>query len=140
MKMRINLFQESGTLDNRAIGAGVYIVELRRENEEQPIPLYIGRSVYMIKRSGEHLFEFNDAPEYFGLETLDLDDKKLELYFRILEFLPNATKSELREKERYHIAERNPVTQFSSSDWQIDDRLKVVKDKRAELWETNNSE
>ena len=137
MKMRVNLFQDNGNLDNRAIGAGIYIVELRKRNEEHPIALYIGRSVYMVKRGGEHLFEFIDAPEYFGLKDCDLKDEELELCFSILEFLPNATTIELRRKEKDYIVEKNPVTQYSSSDWQIDDRVKAVENKRKELWTVN---
>ena len=80
MLMNIKFFEDDL---NRAIGTGVYQISIMKDGLKQS--LYIGKSVYMIKRCGEHLYTLNQRPEYLGLTSDDLNNKDLYLIFEVLE-------------------------------------------------------
>lgn len=137
--IKISLFQKERRLDSQAIGAGVYIVELLKDdNPLSSASLYIGESVYMVKRCGEHLYDVFKDSKYFGLTDDNLSDEKLGLCFRVLEYLPdNVTKEERKEKEKGYIKKYKPLTQSPNSDQQIRNievKVSTVQNAIAELW------
>jgi len=139
MNIKINFFQKDGKIDNRAIGTGIYIVELLKDDEPlySAIPLYIGQSVYMIKRCGEHLYDFIKNPEYLGLTDDNLENEKLGLYFRVIESLPDGTEEKLRRKrEKDYIEKYRPLTQNPDRDWQIENRVNIVQHEMAKFWKS----
>lgn len=136
MDIKISFFQEEGRLDDRAIGSGVYIIELL--NEDKPLsptlPLYIGESFYMVKRCGEHLFEFIKNPALFGLIVDNLANDRFRLCFSVLESLPGANENQGREKEKDYISKYKPLTQCSNSDTQVKNKVKIVQDEIERFW------
>lgn len=137
--IKISFFQKDGKMDNRAIGAGVYMVELLKDDEplNSAMPLYIGQSVYMVKRCGEHLYDFIKNPKYFGLTDDNLVDEKLGLYFRVLESLPDVTEEKLRrEREKDYIEKYRPLTQSPDSDKQIGNKVNIVQHEMAKFWQS----
>ena len=129
--IKIDFFKKEGALDNRAICEGIYIVELQHCSKlsKSPLPLYIGQSVYMVKRCGEHLWYFIKEPAYFGLTTDDLKNNNLILGFRVLESLPNSTISWRQEREKFYITDIKPLTQMPDSDRQSKEKLEIVQGK-----------
>ena len=142
MSIKIRFFQKEEKLDSRAIGAGVYMVELLKDDEPlcSALPLYIGESVHMIKRCGEHLYDLFQDPRYLGLTSKNLSDEKLNLYFRVLEYLPsNVTEEERKKREKDYILKHNPITQNPNSDRQIreiQNKVKVVQNAMKKNWES----
>jgi len=136
ISMIVNFFQKDGHMDIKSIGAGVYIIELSRVDYPlvEPLPLYIGQSVYMAKRCGEHLYEFIKEPEYFGLKTEDLANDMLVLTIRVLEPFPDGISEKLYEKEKKLIKKYKPRTQSYSSDRQIKEKLNIVQGEMKQLW------
>lgn len=48
--MKIDFFETNNGMDPRAIGAGVYMVELKNEMTNKKIFLYVGESVWIASR------------------------------------------------------------------------------------------
>lgn len=113
-EISVEYFKDEQVLDKRAVGCGVYIIELSyKASSKPPTPLYIGESVYMMKRGGEHLFEFFKNPAYLGLLSDDIKDSNLVIHFRVLE---ECDYSELKKKEIETIKKLNPILQNQKSD------------------------
>jgi hypothetical protein len=136
VSMKINFFEKNGHMDTESIGAGVYLVELSRVDYPliEPLPLYIGQSVYMAKRCGEHLYEFIKRPEYFELKPDDLANDMLILNFKVLQPFSDNISVKLYEKEKELIIELKPRTQSCSSDRQIKEKLDIVQNEMKQLW------
>lgn len=117
MLMNIKFFEDDL---NRAIGTGVYQISIMKDGLKQS--LYIGKSVYMIKRCGEHLYTLNQRPEYLGLTSDDLNNKDLYLIFEVLE-------TEIRKDdinlEIAAIKKHQPLTQTGISDYQCKIEKKI---------------
>jgi len=94
----------------------------------------------MIKRCGEHLYDLFQDPRYLGLTSKDLSDEKLNLYFRVLEYLPsNVTEEERKKREKDYIVKHNPITQNPNSDRQIreiQNKVKVVQNAMKKYWKS----
>lgn len=129
--MRIDFFTTDKGMDERAARGGVYHVELLKENIDSLISLYIGESVWIATRCGEHLYSFYDDPNYFGLTKEDLENDELILRFSVLEGI-EGKKSVLgvgkyKDTELKYIQENNPTTQFITSDRQLRDIHEKVR-------------
>lgn len=46
-KMRIDFFETNNGMDTRAVGAGVYMIELENRITKNKVCLYIGESVWI---------------------------------------------------------------------------------------------
>lgn len=64
-----------------------------KDDIKNPIRLYVGESGAVIKRCGEHLYNFFNNPSYLGLEEKDLE--KNELALRICLIKP------IKEKKKF---------------------------------------
>lgn len=84
-KINIEYFKKNQLLDNEAIECGIYIIELLKSNSKEAIPLYIGQSLTIVKRGGEHLYAFFKEPSYLGLSEDNMADNDLLIRFRVLE-------------------------------------------------------
>lgn len=129
--MKIDFFTTDKGMDERAVRGGVYHVELLKENTDLLISLYIGESVWIAARCGEHLYSFYNDPNYFGLKKEDLENDELILRFSVLEGI-NREKCVLgegtyKEKELKYIQEYKPTTQLNTSDRQLRDVGKKVE-------------
>ena len=129
--MRIDFFTTNEGMDERAVRGGVYHVELLNKNTDSLISLYIGESVWIVARCGEHLYSLYDNPNYFGLTKEDLEDDDLTLRFSVLEEI-EGKKSVLgvgkyKDTELKYIQKNNPITQFRTSDRQLNDIDKKVQ-------------
>lgn len=143
IKIKINFFQgeDENTLDKAAVNGGIYIFELiKKGHEDQPIPLYVGQSVYMAKRGGEHLFEMFKDPEYFGLDEA-INDQNLTLKVSVVktvdvDFKKTRTEREtrLRDAELEVIKKKQPILQNSSNDRMLSsNKTKIVRNRLAAL-------
>lgn len=126
LEISVEYFKDEQMLDKRAVGCGVYIIELSYKSSSiQSTPLYIGESVYMVKRGGEHLFEFFKNPAYLGFSSEDdIKDSNLVISFRVLE---ECDYSELKKKEMKLINELNPILQKQNSDKMLEPDEKIEK-------------
>lgn len=131
-KINIEFFKENQMLDNRAIGCGVYIIELLKSNSKEAIPLYIGQSLYMVKRGGEHLYELFKEPGYLGLSEDNMADINLTIRFRVLE---KCLPSDRFKSETDQIKKLCPILQKRTNDNMLDIKNKEsnVKDALEEL-------
>lgn len=116
-KINIEYFEENQMLDKRAIGCGIYIIELLKSNSKEAIPLYIGQSLYMVKRGGEHLYEFFKEPGYLGLSEDNMADSHLKIRFRVLE---NCMTNDRINEETAQIIKIHPLLQKTTSDSMLD--------------------
>lgn len=121
--MRIDFFTTIKGMDVRAARGGVYHVELLNENTDSLISLYIGESVWIAERCGQHLYSFYEDPNYFGLEKEDLENDELVLRFSVLEGIEEEKSvlgvGKYKDTELKYIQEYNPATQFKTSDRQL---------------------
>lgn len=122
--MKIQFFETNEGFDDRAVRGGVYQIELKCV-EGQTIPLYIGESVWITERCGQHLYALYNDPNYFGLTVDDLNNDNLILTFSVLDELTD-NKSVLgvgkyKDMELTYIKNNNPLTQLNTSDRQIRD-------------------
>ena len=135
-KIKIKFFEEQNQLKN-AIRGGVYLIDLLKDGEEEPIHLYVGESGAVIKRCGEHLYTFFDKPDYFGLDPEDLKKSDLTLRMRLIKSIKEKKKfwwdKNYKDKELKAIQDYNPITQLSTSDRQIQNKYEVVQNKMTEL-------
>lgn len=136
--MNIKFFERpDGLMDDRAIKPGVYIVRLAKSSSiDKSIPLYIGESYSMAQRCGRHLYETMMVnPVYFGLTKQLLEDKRLVYVFEVLECVDkkwsdiNERNRELKALEKQKIQELNPISQFTTSDRVLPNRMEVVPQK-----------
>ena len=127
--MHVKFFQNNGQMDTEAVCAGVYRVELHitGDSYNDKLTLYIGESYSMTARCGYHLFKVFQHPEYFGLLQDDLKNEELTLSFNVAEPMPGSSKIQRKEMELECIRTNQPLTQHSSNDKQLDDRVKVVQ-------------
>lgn len=135
--IRIDFFTTDKGLDVRAARGGVYGIELLKMRTDLSLPLYVGESVYIAKRCGEHLFSFFGNHKYFGLEKEDFENNELILRFSVLEKI-DERKSILgvgryKENELQHIQKLAPSTQLKTSDRQLGDLEEKVKKVQAEM-------
>jgi len=82
--------------------------------ENVNICLYIGESVWIASRCGEHLYSVMENPEYFGLKKDDINNDELTLKFSVINKI-EGKKSELgvgsyKEFELQTIKENKPLT------------------------------
>lgn len=131
--MKIDFFETNNGMDPRAVGAGVYMVELENEITKKKICLYIGESVWIASRCGMHLYSLQEDPNYFGLELEDIKNDKFTLKFSVVESI-NDKKSVLgcgkyKELELKTIKANKPLTQLDTSDRQIKD----IEKKRSKV-------
>lgn len=135
-KIKIQFFEEENQLKN-AIKGGVYLIDLLKDGEEEPIHLYVGESGTVIKRCGEHLYTLFDKPDYFGLDTKDLEKNDLTLRIELVERIDQKKKfwwdKNYKDKELDAIHAYNPVTQLPTSDRQIQNKYEVVQKRMKEL-------
>lgn len=121
--MKINFFETNDGMDSRAIGAGVYKIDI--EYKEKSICLYVGESVWIASRCGVHLYSLYDNPEYFGLYKEDLDNDDFILKFSVVDTISNKKSilgcGEYKKMEMEVIKDNNPLTQLDTSDRQIRD-------------------
>lgn len=134
--MKIDFFETKNGFDNRAVGGGVYQVELLMEGKEA-ICLYIGESVWIASRCGKHLYALFENPNYFGLTEEDLSNENMVLKFSVVDEI-KAKKSELgvgsyKEQELEAIQTYEPVTQLRTSDRQIHDVNKKIETVQKKL-------
>lgn len=120
--MKIQFFETKEGFDNRAIKGGVYQIELK-DSDGQRIPLYIGESVWITERCGQHLYAFYNNPNYFGLTQSDLDNDNLTLVFSVLDKIEGKKSilgiGKYKDAELRYIKDNNPLTQLKTSDRQI---------------------
>ena len=106
--MRIDFFETNNGMDTRAVGAGVYMIELENRITKNKVCLYIGESVWIASRCGVHLYSLCENPSYFGLEKDDIENDDF-------------------------IKDNKPLTQLDTSDRQIKDIEKKVLKVQDEL-------
>lgn len=136
--MRISFFETENGFDIRAASGGTYQVELVKDNT--PICLYVGESVWIASRCGVHLYSVMKNPNYFGLESVDMNNDEFTLKFSVIDKI-NSGKGELgrgsyRDAELQAIKKNKPLTQLETSDRQIKDvvaKVKKVQDKMKEM-------
>lgn len=133
--MKIHFFETKEGFDNRAIKGGVYLIELKGA-EGQRIPLYIGESVWITERCGQHLYTLYNNPSYFGLTLDDLNNDDLSLIFSVLDELADKKSvlgvGKYKDMELKYIKDRDPLTQLNSSDRQIrniDEKIEIVQNE-----------
>ena len=139
--MKIEFFETDNGMDPSAIKDGVYHIELIDKNdEEKRISLYVGESVWIASRCGEHIYSLYENPSYFGLEPKDLDRQDLILRFSVLKNI-NERKSVLgvgnyKDLEMEYIQKYQPLTQLQTSDRQLTvaKKIKCVQEKISEMW------
>ena len=83
--MRIDFFETNNGMDTRAVGAGVYMIELENRITKNKVCLYIGESVWIASRCGVHLYSLYENPSYFGLEKDDIENDDFILKFSVVE-------------------------------------------------------
>lgn len=83
--MRIDFFETNNGMDTRAVGAGVYMIELENRITKNKVCLYIGESVWIASRCGVHLYSLCENPSYFGLEKDDIENDDFILKFSVVE-------------------------------------------------------
>lgn len=119
--MKIQFFETKEGFDNRAIKGGVYQIQLKGYGKI--ISLYIGESVWITERCGQHLYALYNDPQYFGLTYEDLDNDNLTLIFSVIDEIADKKSilgvGKYKEMELEQIKENNPLTQLSTSDRQI---------------------
>ncbi len=122
--MKIQFFETNEGFDNRAIKGGVYQIELKGVNGKT-IPLYIGESVWITERCGQHLYALYNDPRYFGLTDDDLNNDSLTLVFSVLDEITDKKSilgvGKYKDMELEYIKNNNPLTQLNTSDRQIRD-------------------
>ncbi|MCI8605161.1 MAG: hypothetical protein HFE79_13635 [Ruminiclostridium sp.] len=130
--MKIHFFETKEGFDNRAIKGGVYQIELKGA-EGQIIPLYIGESVWITERCGQHLYALYNNPSYFGLTSDDLNNDNLSLVFSVLGEVTDKKSvlgvGKYKDMELRYIKDNNPLTQLNTSDRQI----RNINDKVAKV-------
>lgn len=129
--MKIDFFTTDKGMDKRAARGGVYHVELLKENTDSVVSLYIGESVWIAARCGQHIYSLYDNPNLFGLTTKDLENDELILRFRILEKIEGKKRvlgvGKYKNTEFKYIQKNNPTTQFNTSDRQLRDIEEKVR-------------
>lgn len=117
--MKIEFFcNKDGLLDKRALDGGVYAVDLLKEKPKKVIHLYVGESNCIVKRCGQHLMEFSNNPEYFGIKKEYKDKNDLILRFTVhkpLEEKNGRYNDTYKSKELEAIKELKPLTQNPES-------------------------
>ncbi len=108
MKINIDFF-DGQIID--AIGAGVYQIDIKKGDKVQT--LYVGESKHVIKRCGEHLYDFSNDIRYFGFTEESINDNEITLIFRIIE--KEEVTCERTIKERNLISLQNPLSQVDKT-------------------------
>ena len=120
--MKIQFFETEKGFDKRAVKGGIYQIELK-DTKGQRIPLYIGESVWITERCGNHLYALYNDPRYFGLTSDDLDNDNLTLVFSVLDEVTEKKSvlgiGKYKDIELKYIKDNNPLTQLDTSDRQI---------------------
>lgn len=133
--MKISFFEKDNAFDQEAIGAGIYQfkIGLAGDKKEKILSLYIGESYSMISRCSNHLYNvFYNDPAYFGLKKEHLENNKLELSVEVYESVnvKGKTYSErdclLRDLEMSAIIKEKPLSQSSTSDNLLKERVDIV--------------
>lgn len=65
--MKVDFFQTEEGLNKEALGSGVYLIEIFRNDVYKK--LYIGESNYILKRCATHLATMEKSPEKFGIRA-----------------------------------------------------------------------
>ncbi|WP_294370805.1 hypothetical protein [uncultured Clostridium sp.] len=135
--MQIDFFETDNGMDSRAVGAGVYMVELENKKTKKKICLYVGESVWIASRCGVHLYSLYEDPNYFGLTKGDIENDQFILKFSVVENI-NGKKSVLgcgkyKELELEAIKANKPLTQLDTSDRQIRNNEKKKLKVQSEL-------
>lgn len=131
--MKISFFTEDNCIDKSAIGGGVYFFELVDIRTGKSIPLYVGESVWVMVRCSHHLYKLKQTKgQYFGLLEDDLNNDGFELKVTLLEQIDklkseNDNRTFFKNRERYWITVKNPITQSGSSDNMIRSFMKKKK-------------
>lgn len=139
--MKVKFFEKDTGLDENSIGAGVYRFKIgvkTSEKDDDFLTLYIGESLTMLKRCGEHMYELYKNPKYFGLSNEHLCDDDLELVVEVHEkFNPKysliKSKYILKKKEYSTIEKLKPLSQNRSSDRLNKNRVNIVGNAIDEL-------
>lgn len=135
--MQIDFFETDNGMDSRAVGAGVYMVELENKKTKKKICLYVGESVWIASRCGVHLYSLYEDPNYFGLTKGDIENDQFILKFSVVENI-DGKKSVLgcgkyKELELEAIKANKPLTQLDTSDRQIRNNEKKKLKVQSEL-------
>lgn len=132
--MKIDFFTTATGMDQKAVRGGVYHIEILKEGTDSLISLYIGESVWIAARCGQHLYSFYDNPNYFGLTKEDLENDEFVLRFSVLEEIVGKKSllgvGKYRGQELKYIRENNPTSQLNTSDSQIrniDEKVDTVQ-------------
>ena len=139
--MKVKFFEKDTGLDKNSIGAGVYRFKIgvkTSEKDDDFLTLYIGESLTMLKRCGEHMYELYKNPKYFGLSERHLSDDDLELVVEVYQKLDSRysypkTKYHLRKMESLAIAKLKPLSQNKHSDRLNKNRVNIVGNAIDEL-------
>lgn len=124
--INIDYFNENNILDNSAVGCGVYIIQLIKKDSNETHNLYVGQSLTILKRGGEHLYELFKNPNYLGLTDDNMNDSNLTIKFKVLESC-NMENRYIKEKDYINIC--SPILQKDINDHMlnIEDKLDIIK-------------
>lgn len=129
-KIKIQFFKEETQL-KYAVKGGVYLIDLLKDDEEKPIHLYVGESGTVIKRCGEHLYTLFEQPDYFGLVLDDLKKSEFTIRIQLVKSIKEKKKfwwdKNYKDKELAVIKKYKPITQLSTSDRQIPNKVETVQ-------------
>lgn len=135
-EIKMQFFEDKNHF-KEAVEGGVYLIDLLNDDKESSIHLYVGESGAVIKRCGEHLYTLFSHPEYLGLVNDDLENSKLTLRIELVEAIQEKKKfwwdKNYKDKELKAIHDFSPITQLSTSDRQIQNKVEVVQNKMKEL-------
>lgn len=139
--MKVKFFEKDTGLDENSIGAGVYRFKIGMKNSKKDdnfLTIYIGESLTMLKRCGEHMYELYKNPKYFGLSERHLSDNDLELVVEVYQKLDSRysypkSKYHLRKMESLAIAKLKPLSQNKHSDRLNKNRVNIVGNAIDEL-------
>lgn len=133
--MKIEYFlNEDGFLKKEALNGGVYAVDLKKEQSEEVIHLYVGEAGCIVKRCGKHLMEFSINPEYFGIKKEYIKDDGLILQFCVKKSLEDKNgryNGEYKQFELKMIEKLEPLTQNSKNDHMRPIEKKIARVEKA---------
>lgn len=141
--MKVYFFEsKDGSLDERAIGPGVYefLIGSTKAKRKDFLPLYIGESYAMASRCADHLYDISQREEHIAIPNELLDKEDLCLLVKVYESvdIPEGVTYQkrdaiLRKHEVEAIKEVHPISQFDTSDKIKPDATETVLNK----WKKN---
>lgn len=123
MNIKVKFFEDKFI---EAIGAGVYEIYVKSDDNDTEKLLYVGESVFVLVRCATHLYEIAKGNGYLGFTNEKLDSKNITLIFKL--FTSEFDKTERKIKEKEVIKVKKPIMQSG-----ISDRVKLTEDMINEL-------